>query len=128
MQPLKSNQDIAVVERGSEVLRQLHAHALRFPEQVQAVGSAAEECEREVEQEKEVEQQMERELRYNRTVPRCETDWKSWEKALLCETSQDFQLFADEAQVQFKSSSSAASLPPRKVSRHVCCAFEQRLS
>jgi hypothetical protein len=101
MQPLKNNQEIAAVERGRQVLQLLHAHALSFPEQVQAVGSAAEECEREVEQEKEIEQQMEQEAYHNRRYARSETDWSSWENALLCDTRQDFLQLAAGTQVQF---------------------------
>jgi hypothetical protein len=105
MQPLKNSEEIAVVERGRQVLQLLQAHASSFPEQVQAAGSAAEECEREVEQEKEVEQQMEQQTHHNRRLARSETDWNSWEKALLCDNRQGFLQFAAGTQVQFNAMS-----------------------
>jgi hypothetical protein len=86
VQPLNSGEDIAIVERGTQILQLLHTHASSFTELVKDVGSAAEECEREVEQLKENEREREQETQHARTEPRFETNWSSCEKALQCKS------------------------------------------
>jgi hypothetical protein len=90
MQPLKNSKEIAVVEKGRQVLQLLHAHALKFPQQAQALDSAAGECEREVHLVMEVEQEMEQEVHHARMVARCETNWVDWEKALQSRSLDSF--------------------------------------
>jgi hypothetical protein len=90
MQPLKNNEELAVGEKGRHVLQLLHAHALRFPQQAQALDSAAGECEREVHLVLEVEQDMEQEVHHARMVARCETNWDDWEKALQSRNLRSF--------------------------------------
>jgi predicted helicase len=101
MQPLKNKEEVAVIERGKQVLQLLRAHASSFSEQVQALSSAAEECEREVEQEQEVEQEMEQEVYRARTVERRETNWDSWEEALQGNTLQNVVGMAARTKVRF---------------------------
>lgn len=90
MQPLKNNEEVAVVERGKQVLQLLLEHSSGFVEHVETAGSAAEECEREVEQEQEVEQEREHEVCHARAVARCESDWRNWQEALQCNTFEHF--------------------------------------
>lgn len=77
--------------RGRQILTLLHAHASKLSDRVSsAAGTAADECEREDEKEAEVEQKMNEEVYREREVPRCESNWVSWEQALLCNSLHEF--------------------------------------
>lgn len=76
--------------RGREVLQLLHSHTTRFSDLFPGANSAAEECERQVEQEQQVEKQMETEVQLIASVPQKESDWNTWETALQSKTLQEF--------------------------------------
>lgn len=84
MQPLQNKQKVTYSCEGQQILKLLRLHASKFSQRLVGASTAAEECERELEQDQatEAEQQMDQHIQHKSSVGRLESNWNSWEIAL----------------------------------------------